>query len=176
MRAMTLLFVGFSGLAGLGASCGGDDTSETTGGACFDYSTFDGATPAVSFSADVLPIFQQSCSLSTSCHGNVAGTNGRPYMGPIGQMTPTMEQVAEIFAQNVNVNAVAADMKIVAPGDPKASFMTHKIDGTLSSECGVTCASTGCGTPMPQATEFVPIDASKRDTIRRWIAQGAKND
>jgi hypothetical protein len=49
----------------------------------------------------------------------------------------------------------------------------HKVDNTLSCSV-VTCDGSACGVAMPQAGTTLP--QAQRDTIRRWIAQGAKND
>jgi hypothetical protein len=61
----------------------------------------------------------------------------------------------------------------VKPGDPRESFLMRKLDG---SHCVLDgqCAGGNCGQSMPRDDESLPIDA--RDKIRRWIAQGAKND
>jgi hypothetical protein len=64
-------------------------------------------------------------------------------------------------------------MAIVKPGDPRESFLMRKIDG---SHCvlDAQCVGSTCGESMPRDEEIMPIET--RDTIRRWIAQGAKND
>ncbi len=164
--------------------CSGDDssgtsTSSTSGGSgdpnCFDYGTFNGESPAVSFATDVIPILQTSCSLSTSCHQSEAGTGGRPYLGTAVGTAPTAEQIQKIFDQNVDVASQAEPgMSIVASGDPANSFMMHKVDGTFSCavlECG---PKKTCGLRMPSTGTELP--SPQRDTIRRWIAQGAQNN
>jgi hypothetical protein len=75
------------------------------------------------------------------------------------------------------------DMKIIAAGDPAHSFMMYKLDGDptaadMSAEVScptLTCAANKtCGGSMPSGgPQLMPMD---RDIIRRWIAQGAKND
>jgi hypothetical protein len=64
-------------------------------------------------------------------------------------------------------------MDLVKPGDPRESFLMRKLDG---SHCVLDKQCTGgtCGDSMPRREETLPIE--ERDTIRRWIAQGAKND
>jgi hypothetical protein len=149
--------------------CGDGETGETTGGTatCFDYASFNGASPAVTFSADVLPIFQQACGLSSSCHGDGAPV-AQPYLG-----ASSSPDIQKIFDQNVNVDSLKEpNMKIVKPNEPQNSFLMHKMDGTLSCapvECGANCGgSMPLGAPLRSEAD--------RDKVRRWIAQGAKND
>lgn len=171
------------GTGDTGGTGGTDATSgvggtESTGGApaaCFDYASFDGASPGVSFLVDVLPLFRRSCGLSAACH-NQQDPFGQPYLGPmLGEMV-TPQNIDDILKGIVDVAALKEPgMAIVKTGDPEHSFLMHKIDGTLSCDALACAADQGCGTPMPQgAKELLPLH--ERDTIRRWIAQGAKNN
>lgn len=174
------------------AGCGGGGTSSTsTGGeggggtcglgadGCFDYSAgcFKADAPVVGFKADVLPILRTSCGLSTSCHGNENGPGGQHYLGPKNSdPAPTEAQIKLIFAQWIDqAPVINAGVKLITPGKPEESFFMYKLDGLKCSK--LTCSGDNCGTLMPQgATEESLYDADKRDTLRRWIAQGAKND
>ncbi|WP_437623292.1 hypothetical protein [Sorangium sp. So ce1151] len=169
MRKLFLIFL--VGAACAGAACG-DDGTEPAPSACFDYSKFDGATPEVSFTTDVLPVFQRSCSFSSTCHGAEAGSAGFAYLGPGLSEQATPAQVDAIVAQNVGAPSRASSgMPRITAGDPANSFLMHKLDGTLS--CGdLECAADSCGDPMPYGGE--PLPAAERDAIRRWIQQGAK--
>ena len=156
---------------------GGSGDPAGSGGAdpsCFDYGSFDGANPTTSFAADVLPIFQQSCGLSTACHGDASGTSGLPYLGPPMTQQPTPEQITAIFAANVNVPSThEPGMSRITPGDPARSFLMHKLDGSFDCpllECGATMS---CGQVEPNAAP--PLDPARRNTIRSWIAQGANS-
>jgi hypothetical protein len=166
---------------------------------CFDYSTFNGASPAVSFKADVVPIFAQSCAVSVACHGcNAVGCKVggfTPFLGPTAG-APSTAQIAAIIASTVGQPAVLQistldqttmvgnpDMSIVKAGDPAHSFMTYKLDGNFPTaptmddvNCPeLTCAGTmTCGLAEPSAGSQLP--AAQRDVIRRWIAQGAQNN
>jgi hypothetical protein len=70
-------------------------------------------------------------------------------------------------------------MDEVAAGDPEHSWLMHKLDG---DEClfSATCNATGnaifanCGVQQPYNS--APLDAATRDAIRRWIAQGARDN
>ena len=163
--------------SGEGGAGGGGDCGPSADG-CFDYSWFKGDAPVVTFKADVLPILRTSCGLATSCHNSENGPGGQHYLGPkLSDPDPTAEQIAKIFEQSVGKMPVLnAGMNIITPGDPEHSFFMHKLDGVKCST--LACAKDdGCGTLMPQGvkdTSLMPAD--KRDTLRRWIAQGAKND
>jgi hypothetical protein len=60
----------------------------------------------------------------------------------------------------------------VDPGNPGASWLMHKLDGTQDWFLGV-CSGGFCGQQMPLGGEL-PLDV--RDTIRFWIVSGAAND
>jgi len=154
--------------------CGGGESSSGTS-ACFDYSKFQGTTPTVSFKTDVLPVFRNSCALSGSCHGDQGAPETQPYLGPPNSAgVPSDTDIKAIFDKNVNVESLKAKgMKIVKPSDPDNSFLMHKMDSSLACDA-VTCDGTACGQPMPLGTPTLAQD--KRDIVRRWIAQGAKND
>jgi len=160
-------------LALAGVGCGGEEPNEGDPN-CYDYSSFNKDAPVVSFKTDVLPIFRNSCGLSAACHGGMPGPAGQPYLGPAPAAgEATQEQIDAIIAANVDVNATKApSMKNVAPGKPEESFLMHKMDGTLT--CAAVTCDPVCGASMPQGSGVLPED--KRDTVRRWIAQGAKNN
>lgn len=164
------------------AACGGSSGSGGSGTVsnCFDYSSFDGTSPAVSFKSDVLPIFRNSCGLSTSCHGSMnPPVPAQHYLGPAnsaGDLTDA--QISAIVAGIVGVQSVdEPGMAVVKAGDPANSFMMYKLDAdpqdVSSVNCSkLACSTTTCGTAMPQTGNILPAD--ERDTIRRWIAQGAQ--
>ncbi len=172
---------GGSGTAATGASSGGGGDSPANG--CFDYTGFDGMTPTVTFKADVLPIFRTSCGLSASCHqSQTPPLPAEQYLGPsLSMPAPTAAQIASILSGIVGVKSVdEPDMDVVAPGDPAHSFMMYKLDGDPTNVNGLTCpnlkcaANMSCLLAMPSGGPQLP--STERDTIRRWIAQGAKND
>lgn len=176
MRLSPLLSIPF--VVAVAASLGGcgDGETGTTGGAgaCVDYAKFAGMTPTVSFATDVLPTFRNSCALSASCHGVQGGPATQPYLGQPGTTPMTAADIAEIFTANVDVDSVKAPgMLIVKTGDAANSFLMHKVDNSLSCP-EVKCEGAACGGAMPLAGSTLPED--KRDAIRRWIIQGAKND
>jgi len=162
--------------AGAPDACG---TGGQDGSACTPYvSCADLTTPDVSFATDILPIFQPSCGIAGStCHGtpDVATTQARPYLGNPDGGTDAAVVVNGLVGVLSNENP---SMNEVTAGDPDTSFLMHKLDG---DECLYmsACASsktqyTDCGQQMPYSSP--PLDEATRDTIRRWIAQGAKNN
>jgi len=156
------------------ASTTGDTCKEIGADGCFDMACYTEG-PQRSFRSDVLPIFENSCALASSCHGDPLSPDQasgyRPYLGEVNQeMTPF--DVALIFSKIAGQDSHAASMKIVDPGKPETSFLMHKMDGDL--ECAaVTCAGS-CGTPMPQTGDTLPRE--QRDIVRDWIKQGAQDN
>jgi len=168
---------GCGGSGGGGGSGGSGGTGGSTGGsapACFDYSTFDGKAPAVSFKTDVLPVFQRSCGVSTSCHGDANAPNvNRPYFGPNNKTMATAADIDKIFKGVVDVVSYAdPKMDIIKSGDPEHSFVMYKLDDEL--KCGKLSCGKDCGDHMPQGSDV--LAQKERDAIRRWIAQGAQNN
>jgi hypothetical protein len=159
--ALSLALLASLALATIG--CPADDG----GPACTDYEPpagFDATTPAVSFSKDVMPVFTLSCAFST-CHGSNIGPANGVFLG---------RDPARVHAAIVNVKSgELADMPFVNPGNPRESYLMRKMDG---SQCvlDARCKDGTCQSSMPKNEE--PLEVDTRNVIRRWIAQGAKND
>lgn len=159
----SLLFTTGALLVSALAGCPGDGEDAPK---CSDYeppASFDPQTPAVSFSNDVMPIFKQSCAF-TACHG-LSGSNNGVYLG---------DDKDAVHRGIVDVRTdLLPSMAFVKPGDPRNSFLMRKVD---ASQCVLDpqCVDKTCGEAMPKDEGTLPIET--RDTIRRWIAQGAKND
>lgn len=110
---------------------------------------------SVSFRNDVQPIFAHSCAFE-SCHGTVH--SDRVYLGD-----PTANRSALLAPSK------RSDLALVTPLRPDESFLMFKLDGTT---CNIAArCPDGCGESMPRESEL--LELAKRDTIRRWIAQGA---
>ncbi len=142
--------------------------SDETKGTCKDYSppsSFDALSPTVSFAKDVMPIFAQSCAF-TSCHGSPTGSTNGVFLGG-GDPKRVHEAIVDVRSTKLPT------MSFVKAGDPRESFLIRKIDG---SQCALDaqCTGSSCGDSMPHNDDVLPLEL--RDTIRRWIAQGAKND
>ena len=158
-------FLAASLVAALVYGCSnGDDPA--TGGGCKDYvppTSFDAQNPKVSLSRDLMPIFKQSCAF-TACHG-LEGSNNGVYLG---------QDPAKVHASLVGAPASELpSMSLVTAGDARNSYLMRKVDG---SQCTLDaqCVDKSCGQSMPRGEQPLPVET--RDTIRRWIAQGAKND
>lgn len=149
-------------------------TSTGTPDGCFDYTAFDATTPTTTLSGDVMPIFQSTCGLSSTCHGAESAAPGQPFLAPPPGNPPTAAQITEFFNQVVGHPATnEPGMNIIEPGDPSMSFMMHKLDATFTCP-DHDCQAAECGAFMPLGPNMLAAD--KRDVIRRWIAQGANND
>jgi hypothetical protein len=143
-------------------------SSSPSSPACDDYSpgpSFNANSPTVSFTNDVMPIFATSCAFGT-CHGSAFdGANG-VYLGG--------SDPSKIYQAIVNVPADELPTKAyVKPGDPRESYLMRKLDG---SNCALNgqCKGGDCGFSMPRGDDILPLET--RDTVRRWIAQGAKKE
>jgi hypothetical protein len=198
---LTLLLVGAFGLisaacgqsSGTGGGSGGGKSSTGVGGlvngnGCFDYTGFDLTTPTVTFKADILPTFRQSCGLSTSCHGTAPPSPpplpAQHYLGPsVSDPAPTAAEIQGILAGIVGVKSIdEPDMDVITPGHPETSFMLYKLDGD-PNPCNpnpITCPKLECAKTMTcllaMPSGGTPLPDETRDQIRRWIAQGAKDD
>ncbi|MCA9629083.1 MAG: hypothetical protein KC766_15490 [Myxococcales bacterium] len=142
----------------------------------FDYSNFDGQAPAVSFNADILPIFAQNCTLA-GCHGDPSTPAAGLFLSPSPD-DAAFPADAEARQSIVETYLLAParttpDRARVVPGEPELSFLMDKLDG--SQNCiGVSCPGNDCGQRMPRGHDQLP--AATRDTLRRWISQGAGVD
>jgi hypothetical protein len=135
---------------------------------CTDYSppaSFNAQSPTVTFAKDVMPIFSKSCAFST-CHGSQSGSSNGVFLGGTDPVT-VHKAIVDVRASKLPT------MSFVKPGDPRESFLMRKMDG---SHCvlDAQCTEGSCGQSMPRNDETLPLET--RDTVRRWIAQGAKND
>ncbi len=159
-------------LASLALGC----SSSSSGGGCAAYqvpSSFDPTTPVVSFQNDVVtPIFRPHCGLSPVCHQLQQGAVSGLYLG--SNAATGAADVAKVYANLVGIpSADLPSMDLVTAGDTAQSFLMHKLDG---DQClfDAQCKDGYCLTPMPQNSGL--LDVPTRDTVRRWIAQGAKNN
>lgn len=111
-----------------------------------------GATEAISFKRDLVPVFRTQCA---TCHltGQEAG-NMKLHPGAA-------------HASLVGVASVESPLLRVKPGAPSDSYLMHKLEGT-HLDVG------GSGDRMPFGQP--QLDAATRDKIRSWIAAGAENN
>ncbi len=167
---------GETGPCNEGGANGGSCTAATPPYvSCADLSA-----PTVSFARDVAPVFQKGCAIAgATCHGSPsvnAKATGQPYLG----MPAGGTDAAQVLAGIVGVpSAEDPQMNNVTPGQPGQSWLMHKLDGDqclYSTQCNATGNQifANCGLQQPYNSGV--LDLATRDTIRRWIAQGAKNN
>jgi hypothetical protein len=174
LRASHAIFL-FAFAPGLLASAASGCSSPSSGGpSCttYDPGSIDLQNPKVSFKNDVvIGVFNKSCGLSTSCHGSATSSQQGLFLGDKNKAGADSSAVRTGI---VGVKATEiASMPVVTAGDPKTSYLMHKMDGdncTLNAQCvGGDCQST-----MPQGVDLLPPE--NRDVVRRWIAQGAQDN
>jgi hypothetical protein len=139
-------------------------------GPCVAYvSTANLTTPTVSFKADVMPIFAANCA-SASCHGIADSPQGNLFLG--AQLAKGAD--ADMVHTGLDATSVQLPtMKFVVANDPANSYLMHKLDG---DQCmfGDACIGGDCMATMPFSDTMLSVD--DRDTVRRWIAQGAADN
>ena len=168
----SLVVVVVSAVAALGCS---SSTAAPDGG---------GGGGPVSFSKDVMPIFQTGCTLSGACHGqmnNAAEEN--LYLGDNLMNTPAI--IAQVYMGLVGVPALEDPaMSLIAKGDTSKSYLSHKLVGdqnNFASDCAkaTLCPDQSC-TPTTPCGTFMPylgsIDLNRAAIINNWITQGALNN
>jgi hypothetical protein len=136
--------------------------------------------PKTTYSAGVSALFQHSCAIGgATCHGDPTVATvifpARPFLG-----YPDGGPDAAIIIQGIVGVPSSEDpaMVTVTAGDPVHSFLMRKLDGdqcALSLDCAKGDSGyTMCGVSMPSLNPV--LDQPTRDAVRRWIAQGAKNN
>jgi hypothetical protein len=170
--------VGASALVACSTSSAPNDAS--AGGCRKNASTASLTSPTVAFRRDVVPILQNSCSIGSSCHGQpTAVAEQRPFLGYTDADAGATDYAA-VLAAIVGVKSKEdLSMNLVTAGDPSSSFLMHKLD---DDQCTMIPACDQPGSFRPNCGVFMPYQApdllnvATRDTVRRWIAQGARND
>jgi hypothetical protein len=159
-----------------------DASTPSCGQACCAYTVpaSTDLTSATSFQNDVLPILLNSCSFS-GCHNMPSdmGALGSPTVFLGSKTIPSAN--SGVVADIVGVASTELpSMQFVKPGDPENSYLMHKADGDqclFTAMCPALPSSLGlppCGDTMPMGQAL--IDVAPRDTIRRWIAEGAMDN
>ena len=125
---------------------------------CDDHST---RTPdsaeegRISFSGDVQPILDAHC---LQCHAK-----------EMPQADLVLED-GQAIAMLVGAKSGQAPMLRVAPGDPGASYLVHKLKGTHLDVGGA-----GMGMPLTEG-RYTALDARSITTVEQWIRDGARKD
>ena len=143
-------------------------------------------SPTTQFARDVLPIFRGSCGFS-GCHGDSRPSAPLVFLyASSADTTPVSTFGPQVHRNVVNQKSLEnPSMNYVRPGDPTNSYLMRKLDGALTDialQCPTSNAlytryassysfANPCAGAMPEG--LMALDAMSRDTIRRWIAQGA---
>ncbi len=145
-----------------------------------------GSDAPVSFANDVMPIFQQNCTQSNVCHGqmNLAVVENL-YLG-ISSPTVDPATTKSVYDELVGVKSVEDPaMNLVTADNAETSYLVHKLNGDqnmFDAECAKAgkCTSVNCtiqmpcGAPMPYDAEM--LSGMSLQQITDWINQGAKNN
>jgi len=153
--------VGSGGSSGTGGS-GGSAGSPADAGADRGSMASPDTAPVVTapkLSTDVAPIAKMRCAVA-GCHDPVKKEHGMDVSTPAGIMTSWVNKMTADHCQNNKA------VTRVVPGMPDASFVVKLITSTNY------CAEIKRMPPPPLPT----LTPAQIQTIRDWIAAGAKND
>jgi hypothetical protein len=177
----------FGVAAALAVACSSPSPSAPDSGPGPDISNIPTPPANVSFSSQVVPIFQQSCGTSGAiCHGSTTVTTAmqpRPFLGlPFG--TPSTQTLQSIHDGIVNtlsnedptMNYVTASTDGGARGDTSQSFLWFKVTGQ-EDQLNASCTNPAfmmCGLAMPY--QGAPLTVDELSIVEGWIQQGALNN
>jgi hypothetical protein len=183
-RNMTILTSLLAVVAAMSGAIGCSSTSGPSGGGGSGSSS-GGPVANPSFKTDIMPIFHQSCTISSSCHGqpnNSAEAN--LYLGNNFQEGDnTADTIMMTYAGLVGVKAVEDPaMALVTAKDPANSFLIHKLSDDQNTLNGLKCTggtcpapdcdmTNVCGIQMPKTAAM--LDSATIGTVTNWIMQGA---
>ncbi len=127
------------------------------------------------------PTFNTSCALSTpgTCHALQPAGNSSPWLVYLGNPTGGVDAGQVLAGLVGRPSAEDPQMDLVAPGDPAHSFLMHKLDGDqclYAMQCNAANNQIFLNCGVQQPYESGVLDLATRDAIRRWIAQGAKDN
>lgn len=149
------------GSSGAGGSGGGGGAPADAGADRGSMGSPDTAPVAAApkLSTDVAPIAKMRCAVA-GCHDPVKKEHGMDVSTPAGIMTSWVNKMTADHCQNNKA------VTRVVPGMPDASFVVKLITSTNY------CAEIKRMPPPPLPT----LTPAQIQTIRDWIAAGAKND
>ncbi len=129
---------------------------------------FVACAPVTSFETDIHPIVTSNCSVA--CHGGGFYEGQPPDFGGYGSdAAQAYDALVEVPSEDV------PSMNLIEPGDPDASYLWHKLNGTQADVGGE-------GEGMPSAYSFsegsgtvwnYPLDRVALELIELWIEEGA---
>jgi hypothetical protein len=163
---VALGFVGATLAMGCGSSGSSDGASSDLSATCAApaSSAPSSSSRKVSFAADVMPVFVQSCAFG-SCHGSPKGANNGVFLGAKGGANDAAAIRAGLVGRP---SSQGPSLPYVTPSDPSQSYLFRK----LTDFCGLSaCDGDRCGQRMPRGGD--PLDPAALETVRAWIAQGA---
>ena len=128
-------------------------TDDTTAG----MDTSGGPSTDLSHAADIQPIWDEHCTMA--CH-----EPGGAWVGFLDLSDSAYDRIVGVQVLTVS------GMVHIEPGDPEASYLWHKLQGTQATVSG----GNGDKMPYPQpGMEPTVLTQEQLDTIEEWILGGA---
>jgi hypothetical protein len=117
--------------------------------------------PTVSYAGNIQPIYNRSCATSTACH-----------IGPTSGGGLQLQQGVSYGASVNQPSTQQPRLLLVKPGDPDASYLLRKIEGTP----GISGLQMPQGCPGTPAGGAVCPTADEVAAIRTWIMECAPDN
>jgi hypothetical protein len=171
-----------------GSASNGDAGSSTSRPLDASTSSVDGGgggSAGVSFAAEVMPIFQRTCTVSSECHGQVGNAQEENlYLGNGAGGTPS-SQIHDLLVgvpskEDPSMNLVTARdpsnryLWLKVSGDPNSNPLVVSGCAKATSLCNTCETSQPCGYRQPYLAS--PLPTGELDAIQNWIVQGAQNN
>lgn len=116
-----------------------------------------GGTTTLSHAVDIQPIWDEHCTMA--CH-----EPGGAWVGFLDLSDSAYDRIVGVQVLTVS------SMVHIEPGDPEASYLWHKLQGTQATVMG----GNGDKMPYPQpGMEATVLTQDQLDTIEEWILGGA---
>jgi len=113
---------------------------------------------------DVLPHIETTCAVAHGCHGD----------DPTDSIDLDLRPAVAYATLVGRPSSVRTSALLVAPGDPKGSFVVDKLTGTLGAKEGKRMPlDADTGAPKPPTPDD---DDFRKNKLIPWIAAGAKEE
>jgi hypothetical protein len=125
-----------------------------------DANAVDAGTTALSFAADIFPIFVAASCNSSQCHDSSRPSGGLD----MSDAQTTYANMVGVRTRSRNRSRCGGDGTLVAANDSSRSMLFLKLGSNPPRDCG---------TRMPRGTNAMPLSPAEVEAVQVWIDTGA---